>query len=269
MITEKRAALLEALGLYGYLTPQQMLFSLGLFSDENSLRSALDAMKRQGLVSSCKPWPKPGEGRFPSVFSLTAAGAALIEAPPELRGRPLKPDPPADIEHRVAIVQSHIALRAWATRAGHQVTGFVPDFARSPERDRKATGIKTPLGIYTPDALMGLVGNDGTFRPLVIEVYRGGITGRATYLRRKLPEAVQQIGTREVQAAHAPPDQRRSAARLLVIVDSDPLLTSLKRSLPDPDLPGWDLTFIKTLDQVAVDPYRRWWRPRHGVQDLF
>ena len=57
MITEKRAALLEALGLYGYLTPQQMLFSLGLFSDENSLRSALDAMKRQGLVSSCKPWP--------------------------------------------------------------------------------------------------------------------------------------------------------------------------------------------------------------------
>ncbi len=258
MISPRQMDILEAIARFGYLTARQIL-GLGIYSDLASLYDALRALSRQGLISSTQPQPKPGAGRFPGVYALSKAGAALIG---DLEGRLVAPlrgavrgSPPLDIEHRTAIVDVHLAMAAWAKAQGHTLTRFTPDFAPSGQRGRRATVIPTPDGDYTPDALAVLDCADGIRRPCVIEVYRGGMTGRAGYLLRKLPKDLVSFYSDEVAEAL---DGRGSAPRLLVVVDGARLRDEVLAKRPEPDLPGWRFTFIKALDELSVFG-EGWW----------
>lgn len=260
MISPRQMDVLEAIARFGYLTAGQIL-GLGIYSDRASLYDALRALGRQGLISSTQPQPKPGAGRFPGVYALAKAGAVLIG---DLEGRLVVPlrgavrgSPPLDIEHRTAIVDVHLSMAAWVKAQGHTLTRFTPDFAPSGQRGRRATAISTPYGDYTPDALAVLDCADGIRRPCVIEVYRGGMSGRASYLLRKLPKDLVSFYTDEVAEAL---DGRGSAARLLVVVEGAHLRDEVLAKRPEPDLFGWQFTLIKTLEELSAFG-EDWWGP--------
>lgn len=260
----KRLDILEALARYGYLTPQQIQ-RLGIYGDKASLYAALRSLKGLGLASGTAPQSRPGEGRFPGVYALTPKGAehvglALDELVLPLRGaRP--GGPPLDVEHRTAIVDCHIALDAWAATAGHTVGHFLPDFARSTRKGRRATAITTGSGDYCADALAWLDGADGVRRPLVLEVYRGGVRERPGYLLKKLPEDLRHVATDEVRGWFAKGyTGKLSALRLLVVTATPALRDVVLAKPPVPELPAWRVTYLKSLDEVAVDFGAGWWR---------
>lgn len=269
----KALEILEGLSHYGYLTPQQIQ-RLRIYGDKASLYAALRRLTGLGLVSGTAPQSLPGAGRFPAVYALTPKGAehlclAVDELVLPLRGaRPGAP--PLDVEHRTAIVDCHIALDAWAAGAGHRVAAFLPDFARGGRKGRRATAIITPYGDYTPDALAWLDGPDGVRRPLVLEVYRGGLTDRPGYLLRKLPENLHHVATDAVRdrlrQGHA---GEISAARLLVVTATPALRDAVLTKHPAPDLPAWRVTFIKSLDEVTADFGAGWWRLGRQQEPLF
>jgi hypothetical protein len=273
MIAGKQLDILDALARYGYLTAPQIM-KLGLYRDKASLYGALSNLGRLHLILGTEPQALPGAGRFPAVYALTAKGAeeigcAIDRAVKPLRGaKPGKP--PLDVEHRTAIVDCHIALNAWAETAGHRLAWFTPDFAPSSLHGRRATAIRTASGDYTPDALAVLDCADGIKRPLVFEVYRGGLTDRPQYLRAKLPNDLRAFAMPELrESVRAGLEGTFSAPRLLVITASDKLRDSVLSNPPAPELPGWGFTFLKTLAEIEVDFGGGWWRISKAQEPLF
>jgi len=273
MIAGRHVDILEAVARFGYLTPNQML-GLGLYSDKSSLYAALDALSGRGLLARTEPVSKFGMGRFPGVYALTRSGAemaglALDEAVRPLRGA-RSSEPPLDAEHRTAIVEVHIALAAWAEAEGHSLQKFLPDFAPSGQRGRRATAIPTPHGDYTPDALAVLACGDGIMRPLVIEVYRGGLSGRSSYLRRKLPADLRAFHTPEVAKSLCSDGSKEwSAPRLVVVVETDRLRKEILAVPPEPALLGWGFAYFKALPDLKPDFRGGWWRSDGHQEALF
>lgn len=270
---DKALEILAALARYGYLTPQQIQ-RLGIYGDKASLYAALRRLTGHGLASGTAPQSLPGAGRFPAVYALTPKGAehvglALDELVLPLRGA-TPGAPPLDVEHRTAIVDCHIALDAWAATAGHTVGHFLPDFARGGRKGRRATAITTPHGDYTPDALAWIDGADGVRRPLVLEVYRGGLTDRPGYLLKKLPDNLRHVATDAVRDRLGQGYAGTiSAPRLLVVTATPALRDAVLAKPPAPELPAWRVTFIKSLDEVAADFGTGWWRLGRQQEPLF
>lgn len=270
-ITGRRVEVLAALGRFGYLTAAQML-RLGLYSDKKSLYDALRALSRLGLVVNSPPYPKSGQGRGPAVYGLTKEGADLAELPKGetilARGLNSGKVPPT-IEHRTAIVDAHIGLATWAPTEGHALERFTSDHAPSGTHGRRATAIETPGGAYTPDALAVLACADGMRRPLVIEVYRGGVKGRPSYVREKLPQDLAAFATDQTAEAFGEGIPNTSAPRLLLLLESERMRTSLLDLPPAPEAPGWQVTYLKTFDEFAASPHAGWWRIGGRQEALF
>jgi DNA-binding PadR family transcriptional regulator len=273
MISSRQIDILSALAVYGYLTAPQIL-KLGTYSDKASLYAALASLDRLGLIAGTAPQAMPGAGRFPGVYALTTRGAEEIGAALETVVKPLRgaksSAPPLDVAHRTAIVDCHIALRSWSEAAGHRVAWFVPDFAPSAQAGRRATAIRTEYGDYAPDALAVLDCADGIRRPLVLEVYRGGITDRPGYMLGKLPDVLRAVTTAAVKdALGSQIGCQVSAVRLLVVTASEKLRDSALTRPPAPELPGWAYTFLKSLGEVEADFGDGWWRLSRTQEPLF
>jgi hypothetical protein len=200
------------------------------------------------------------------------AYAGLASGTPVLALRGAKRrEPPLDVEHRTAIVDVHIGLRIWAESAGHAVISFTADFERSAFQGRKATCIRTSHGDYTPDALALIEGADGIKRPLVIEVYRGGVAGRASYLLGKIPQDLRHFEDAALLDALVPLDAGNdwSRPRLLIVVSDERLRDSLLKSPPISTTDAWGATYIKTLAELFSSFQDGWWKASGQRESLF
>ncbi len=264
MITGKQLDILQALARYGCLTVRQFQ-RLGIYNDKARLSGALSQLGRLKLIAGTETQNASGAVRFPRVYTLTAAGAVKIGVPAESILKPLRAARPGapllDLAYRTAIVDCHIGLSLWAAEAGHAVEHFIPDFAPHTDAGRRAMATYIEHGAYAPDAVALLACADGVKRPLVLEIYRGGMTDRPGYMLSKLPEVLRMLrpdGVRNAMTALTTGEI--AAPRLLIITATDTLRDALLDRPPAPELPGWQASYLKTLTEIEFDFAGEWWR---------
>jgi len=253
--------ILQQLAIYRYLTAQQ-LHRLGVSGGArlDHVWERLRYLERLKLVGRQRFGVDPNEGKMPDVIWLTARGAEYVEGA-TFAGR--RPQGGADIRHRLAIVDVHISLRAWAARHGWRVVEVRTEFDPS-GRTAKATAVPLQDGqTYVPDAL-ALVSPDDETRVLVIEVYRGGWKANLEHFRRQLPKLA---AVAENSCVESELRATRRARFLLTFYGSQ-MLEQAIRAVPDPDSERWAGFFFGEQSAVTADFSASWHDVRGNGREL-
>ncbi len=265
--------LLEALGRYRLLNPQQMV-RVGVHHREDACRSEGDALARKHLLhhsgepdGPAKTKPPPlvsGVTCLPRLYWLSHRGAALL--PLENGWQPLGSRRDMGdydhIIHRMKTVDLHIALRVWAAaEPGREVYRYVTDFEPGSGGREKPTTITYKGGEfkrYVPDALATVIGPDGQPRALAIEIERNRRQGtRLT----EFPVKVRQMReARLLNVVEGRFNRPKLRARFLVIFARADTREKAVARWPEPDADEWRNFFIKSEDELG-DFNADWWRP--------
>jgi hypothetical protein len=275
--TPAQKHVLEALATYQMLNASQM-HRLGVARDIRDVRHALHGLDGCRWIRKTGSALISGVKRLPALYWITtkgAAGAAALGI--EATGSDRELGTEQEIEHRIGIVEVHMALRAWAASAGATVDEVVVDFeatgpvdpdAEKKDRLRKATSIVDDDSgfLYVPD-MLAWVTPPGEPEPqlLVVEVERGGAAANLSKFRSvKLPRILRACQTdlaeRAFGAAHA--------ARFLVIFQHGNMKRRALEKWIFPDVPEWELFFVKSLDELH-DFNGGWAQPFGAVVSLF
>lgn len=249
---------LEALATYKLLNAAQMR-RLGVASHTTNVRDALRDLVRLGWVGQTEAALISGVKRLPALYWIRPqgeVGAASVGVQAVGSRRRLGTE--AEIEHRMAIVEAHMALRAWRAVT---VDWFVSDFDPTGTGLRKATAI----GTFVPDALAQIRPADGIPRLLVIEVERGGMAESLTKFRRKLP-LLYQVCINQWVEKHFGAER---GARFLILFQSEAMQARALTNWEETALPAWERFFTKPLDGLGGDFGERWTRPDGVVTSLF
>lgn len=268
LVTPVQDRALDALATYRFLTVELMQRA-GVGRDPKNLRDALAVMVRKGWVGRTKEVPfMPGAGRLPHLYWLRPAGAEILgelrgtEPPPAVKGMVTAV---TELPHRLAIIETHVALRLWAASADAAVDWFRGDYEPGSDRLQKATTLPHGDGRYTPDAVAQVTLADGKARLLVVEAYRGGREGTLDHFRRKLPELRDVCETGAVEKHHAAP----RAARFILTFTDDAMRDAALRRWLDPGAEVWSRFFVKALPEVAAGFGGGWHQPGRAPRDLF
>ena len=121
---------MEALAIYRFLTPEQLSKELGVGAYSYLRQKVLPKLVKQKLIKSINHGPKAG----PYSYYLTKKSAKSIATH---QGVPLDTvnfpkgnsiDYGNELEHRTAIVSSHISFLKWAESEDLKIDYFHPDF---------------------------------------------------------------------------------------------------------------------------------------------
>lgn len=259
---------LDALAQFRFLTVDLMRRA-GVGRDLKNLRAALDVMVRKGWVGRTAEVPfLPGVGRLPHLYWLRQDGAELVGT---LTGR--KPKAPvrgtvtavADLPHRLAIIETHLALREWAGAAGVSLDWFRGDYEAGSLALQRATTMPHGEGRYTPDAIAQVTLPDGKARLLVIEVYRGGRANSLDHFRRKLPELRDVARLGSVERHH----QTAVTARFMILFTDGEMCRKALDRWPDASDALWERFFVRSMDEMSGDLNASWRRPGGSERSLF
>lgn len=266
VLTSVQQRALEELATYRFLTIDLMR-RVGVGSDPKNLRTALAPMLRHHWVGRTATVPTtPGLGRLPHLYWLRPSGAALVgdlrgEEPPPSTARTVTAV--EELPHRIAIIETHIALRAWAASAGVSLDWFRGDYEPGSGKLQKATTLPYPAGRYTPDALAQITPADGKPRLLVIEVYRGGRRYTLDHFWKKLPQLREVCEAEAVERHHAAPRK----ARFVVLFSDEAMRGGAISRWPDHGAPLWARFFVKHVGELS-DFNAGWWHPNGARRAL-
>jgi hypothetical protein len=273
-LTQVDCRLLSALSVYRLLTIPQAL-RLGI-AGRDHLGDRLRTLHRLGLVGMAEQGRRFGA----RVHWLTrrggeaAAELSLVASPPAApRGYLAGPH----LRQRLAIVDCHLALRAWADATGARVDGFRVEFEGNPGgRLEKALrlpwGLGEVAGTYEPDALGWVTLADGSRWLFAIEVETGGERESLDNFTAKLGSRLTAFRAAAVERwANWPKDQAR--ARLLFVFQSEDMAARARRlmALRVADYPEklWSFVLTKSLPEVMAGFADGWKRMTSEVVSPF
>lgn len=252
---------LEALVTYRLLSVQLMVRA-GVGRDPGDIREALRVLVRKGWLDQTEAPLVSGVRRLPSLYWITMKGAeGCATLGLEIIGSRRRLRTMHEILHRLAIVETHIALRAWAPGAGVRVDWLVTDFEPGSAGIHKPTAV----GNFVPDALASVTPPDGWFRMLVVEVERGGEVGDLHKWRRKLPLLGEVCRNHVVEQYF----QSERGARFLVIFRDRRMAERALARWENPTDPVWGRFFVKSLDRLGEPFGEGWDRPGASGISLF
>lgn len=249
---------LDALATYKLLNPDQMR-RLGVARHTTDVRDALRDLVRLKWVGQTEAALIGGVKRLPALYWIRSEGvegAASVGV--QAIGSRRRLGTETEIEHRMAIVEAHMALRAWPAVT---VDWFVSDFDPTVSGLRKATAI----GTFVPDAIAQVRPADGIPRLLVVEVERGGMAQNLTKFRRKLPLLYQVCLDGWVEDHFG----AERGARFLILFQSQAMQARALSTWEQTARPVWESFFTKGLDGLGGDFGRGWTRPDGVVTSLF
>ena len=189
-ISATEEAILDVLACYRFLTPNQM-FRLGVTAAKPHLYATLRKLqiRKPAVISVLDFGALPRRGRLSRLYALTPYGAEvtadarrdgeIIETPKRIRAFV------NDYFHRLACLDFHIALRAWAERSETTINFFHTYYdpltgADATQKHRQKTKIKLKRGVLIPDAIFSFTTPDGSQRLCAFEMYNGRRTDRVT-----------------------------------------------------------------------------------------
>ena len=268
---------LLALAEYRFLTAPQLI-EIGVAKDRGYLgqvlTSLLSVRKKQGAMQR---QPKEigeldfgvlvGRGRLPRVYFLTARGAELIAT--------IDPNqPPAryprrvvryqnDYHHRIATVDFHIALRAWANEHSQQLTWVRQYFDWTGQRDgaqpHTETRIKLTDRNINPDTIFKL-SDEATERVFCVEIVNGMDTGRVV---KQMRNYCLGLDDGRINKSLNLGDR---AVRLLFVFEHERLLNLVQKAAKKERWLGAYAPhfFLKSMDDVQTGSFLDGWA---GVDD--
>jgi hypothetical protein len=257
ILSETDFRLLEALARYRLLSIPQAL-RLGLGKDRTHLGARLRAMKGHGLVGVAE------QARFlgPRVHWLREKGVELVAALAAERGEGVKLSAPKrgfvpgpHLRQRLAIVDCHISLRAWAEATGGAVEWFRVEFEANPSgmlAKALAYPWKRPNGTaaeYQPDAAGVVRLANGSRFLFAVEVETGGEAQRLDNFTVKLPGRLGAFEAFALENGAQWPESERSA-RLLFIFADESMLTRARGVLAKHASEAMPSVFLNSMPSV-------------------
>lgn len=231
MLSETDGRLLDALARYRLLTiPQAM--RLGVGKDRTHLGERLRVMKRHGLVGIAEQARLLG----PRVHWLREKGVVVAAELAAERGETLTLSAPKrgfvagwHLRQRLAIVDCHIALRAWADATGGAVEWFRVEFEANPS-GMLAKPLRYPwkrpegtIVDYYPDAAGVVRLADGNRFLFALEMETGGESKGLDNFTAQLPDRLAASEAGAVENGVQWPNSERRARLLFVFPDADML----------------------------------------------
>lgn len=265
--------LLEALGTYQLMTAD-LLLRAGVGRDVRRIREGAQVLHRLGLIGFREGKFVPDVGFLDGVYWLRPKGVVALATEgiaAECSRRSIKFG--NELRHRLAIVETHMALRQWAVAIGATLT-VVQDFDAGAPGRQKATTIDLKClaspgkatGAYIPDLLAKVTLTDGITRLLAVEVERGGENGDLSEFRRwKLPK-LRTVAEADELAARLGVNNR---PRFLVVFKDGPCREKALKKWPEPEAEVWDDVYLKALDELGADFNSAWWQPGRARTPLF
>lgn len=269
-VVQERA--LDQLATYSFLTVPQMQ-RLGVAGDAKHLRASLNLLINRGWVGRTEEVPTtPGLGRLPHLYWLRPPGAGKLgeildtAPPPAVRNATVVVD---ELPHRVATVDAHIALRAWAAGCGAQVDWFRGYYGPGGTKQRGPTTMPYQRAgkeeRYKPDGIAQVTLPDGLARLLVVEVYRGGRRHTLDHFWKKLPQLRQVCEAGVVERHHEAP----RAARFLILFDNQAMRDAALSRWPEASAAAYRRFFVKHMDEVSTGFGAAWRQPAGAPAELF
>lgn len=257
--------ILEALATYHLMTAE-LLMRAGVGRDLRRVREAAWHLVRLDLIAFREKKFIQDEGTRSGLYWLRPKGVETlategIEA--HCSDRTLRTR--NEVQHRLAIVETHIALRHWAATIDATVWA-VQDFAPDAPGRQKATTVdlrclaagQKSTGTFIPDLLAKVTPPDGITRLLVFEIERGGENGDLSEFRRwKLPKLRKVIASDELADVLGVENR----ARFLVVFKDARCREKALAKWPAPVLALWDDVYVKALDELAGEFGGGWWQP--------
>lgn len=265
MLSETDGRLLDALARYRLLTIPQAL-RLGIAKDRTHLGERLRAMKRRGLVGVAE------QARFlgPRVHWLREKGVELAAELAAERGEVLTLSAPKrgflagpHLRQRLAIVDCHIALRAWADATGGVVEWFRVEFEANPS-GMLAKALRYPWARpdgeavdYYPNGAGVVRLADGARFLFALEVETGGEAQRLDNFTRELPERLAAFDAFAVENGTQWSEGERRA-RLLFVFSDGSMLTRAVEVLAKHASDVLPFVFLNTLPNLLASFADEW-----------
>lgn len=255
-----RRGVLTEVARYRMMTRTQLL-RVRAAPTEKRIRAALRTLERVGYLDITEAERQGGTEptRTESLIYLTKPGelAAAEMGLEQAWGSKRTIRTGNEVEHRVAIVDAHIALRAWA---GDWLEEIIVDFEPGSGGRHKSTRIDIGADEIVPDTVAALV-FPGTEEPqvVVLEVERGGRRSDLSgFFREKLPRLRKAADTRLVERRTGNEDP----VRFVVIFQTREVRDKALARWPDPDAEEWGLFYVKALADVTGPDFNGgWMRP--------
>lgn len=264
-------AVMEALRLYRYLTPKQLL-RLGVTARKEHLYKTLKSISfgSRSYIAKLDYGVLPGVGRLPSLHYLTRKGAeALAEAlliPLQDVGFPQGAVLiNQDYFHRINCLDCQIEISQWASTNNADVLSYdsyfdVTGANRSRTKDTRRAKTKIELNGFNliPDAIFQLETEDGKKRLFALEVYNGMATKRVLGQLDKYRQAL-------IQGVISDAFNYPSAPRIICIFEKPNELVSVQSRMKESSdfekvIPYF---FFKTLDDFKSG-FHGGWLPLNG-----
>jgi len=266
-VTPTTHNVLEALALYRYMTPAQML-SAGVTKDRSHLYENLRRLSRgQGSpIGAMDFGTLAGHGRLPVVYYLKKKGAEILADATQrdnIEYTKHRAKYHNDYFHRIDSVDSHIIIRKWAAQNEIDIDFFRAYYEHrganhggTGERLQALTTVWTNYKRITPDAIFKFTTPDGASRLCVLEISRRMETKRVT---EQLARHLEAFEDDSFGQAFKYPHMHR----LLWVFDSKNALERVQeRALTLPTLERWQKAiFFKTLDDVKSNFLAGWQSP--------
>lgn len=257
MLSETDGRLLDALARYRLLTiPQAM--RLGIGKDRTHLGERLRTMKRLGLVGVAE------QARFlgPRVHWLREKGVEVATELAAERGEALALSAPKrgfmagpHLRQRLATVECHIGLRAWAKATGGTVEWFRVEFEANPS-GMLAKALRYPwvrpdstTADYYPDAAGVVRLADGSRFLFALEMETGGESMGLDNFTAKLSERLAAFDAFALENGAQWPDGERRARLLFVFSDAS-MLTRARAVLAKHKSDALPFVFLNSLPSL-------------------
>jgi hypothetical protein len=257
------AALLDALATYRVLSIAQAE-RMGI-AGRHHLGERLRVLARQRYIASLE------QGRMfgPRLHWLTPSGLALAGELAADRGEPIERIAAprrlivsSHLPQRVAIVDCHIAARAWARDHGAAVEWFRVEFEGNTKGELQKA-LKMPwvwLGepvTYEPDAAGVIRLADGTRWLFALEVETGGLAHTIGNFQKRLAGRLGAFAANALEHGIDWPKQERMARLLFVFTDAD-AMRKAQRWATDAQGENLRRVFFATLPQLQVNFAENW-----------
>ena len=206
--TRTQERVLEALAVYRFLTSAQMQ-RVGVAKQRSDIYRALKDLrkrKRASIVAFPPPPPVP-HGKLAGFYALTQDGADVLnERRPEnerVEVHRKYNDFKSQYLHRLATVDLHIALRAWAGGQGAEVDFFETYFdpyVRGAKHFNPRTHIELSQEGFNSDAIFHFTTSDGAGRLCGVEIARGK---RTAYVTKQVERYVSALDQEAIEKKYA------------------------------------------------------------------
>lgn len=179
-LTRTDQAILEHVACYRFLTSLQLL-ALGVTTDKGHLYGTLRSLvsRRPAFLGVLDFGVLVGHGRLPRLYFLTPQGASMLE---DIRPDLGHIDTPSrvrlfhnDYFHRIATVNTHIAVRQWTDKIGARIDYLHSYFDHGVRKDGRAYARTRVMVDKTtaliPDIVFSLTAADKITRLFAVEIY--------------------------------------------------------------------------------------------------